>query len=68
MYFKEGMMSEYYEFVGWVKDSTKFMEVMDDEESKMPSEVRTYLLDETFKQAELQAITGTRETPEKEGY
>jgi len=66
MYFKEGRLAEYYEFVGWVKDSTKFMEVMDDE-IKMPPEVHKYLLDEVYKQAKEQAKKGTKEFPEN-GY
>lgn len=67
MYFKEGMMAEYYEFVGWVKDSTKFHEAID-YDAKLPSDVRTYLLDATYQQAELQAITGTKERPDSQGF
>lgn len=63
MYFKEGNLAEYYEFVGWVKDSTKFMEVMNDE-IRIPSDVQKYLLDEVYKQAEKQAKSGTEECPD----
>jgi len=56
-----------YEFVGWVKDSTKFMEVMNDD-IKMPSDVRTYLLDEIYKQAEFQASVGTKDNLDGKFY
>lgn len=62
MYFKGGNYPEYHEFVGWVKDATKFMEVMNDE-VELSSEVQKYLLDETYKQAEEQARSGTKEFP-----
>ena len=45
----------YYKFVGWVKDRSKFMEVMDDD-IKIPSEVRKYLLDEVYSQAVTQGL------------
>ena len=34
---------------------------MNDDRNEISSDVRTYLLDETYKQAEIQAETGTKE-------
>lgn len=69
MYLKEGIHGEveYYEFVGWVEDSIKFMEVMNDD-IKIPSDVRAYLLDEVYKQAELQASLGTKDNLDGKFY
>lgn len=67
MYREVNVVVEFYEFIGWVKDPSKFMEVVNNDINKLPTEVCKYILDETYKQAEIQAKTGTKEFPEN-GY